>query len=48
MRPADQIDITEHQLQLLRDVFDSLPRTAVKGLDAVYRVDLFKEFRKNP
>jgi len=32
----------------LRDIYDSIPKVVVKGKEAVLRVDLFKEFRKNP
>ena len=28
LRPADQIDINEKQLQLIKNIFDSLPRAA--------------------
>jgi hypothetical protein len=46
LRPADQIDITDKQLQLLRDIFDS--QAKVPGKDAVYTIDFFTATRKNP
>lgn len=46
LRPADQIDITEKQLQLLRDLFDS--QNKVPGKDSVYTIDFFTSTRKNP
>ena len=46
LRPADQIDVSEKQLQLLRDLYDSQPR--VSGKDAVYTIDFFIATRKNP
>lgn len=47
LRPADQIDISEKQLQLLKDLFDQLPQ--VPGKDGVvYTIDFFIATRKNP
>jgi hypothetical protein len=46
LRPADQIDISEKQLQLLKDMFDGLPH--VPGKEAVYTIDFFIATRKNP
>ena len=46
LRPADQIDVSEKQLQLLRDLYDSQPR--VPGKVAVYTIDFFIATRKNP
>jgi len=46
LRPADQIDISEKQLQLLRDLYDSQSR--VPGKEAVYVIDFFIATRKNP
>ena len=46
LRPADQIDVSEKQLQLLRDLFDTLSK--VPGKEAVYTIDFFIATRKNP
>lgn len=50
LRPADQIDITEKQLQLLRNIFDSLPRvqTTQENRDAVQQLSFFTTIRKDP
>lgn len=48
LRPADQIDVSEKQLQLLRDVFDQLPRAQGVGKDVVNTIDFFIATRKNP
>jgi hypothetical protein len=50
LRPADQIDITEKQLQVLRNLFDSLPRvqTNQEGRDAVQQLSFFTTIRKDP
>ena len=47
LRPADQIDITEKQLQLIKDIFDSCPR-ASSGKDAVSVGTFFITIRKDP
>lgn len=47
LRPADQIDISEKQLQLIKDIFDSIPR-APGGKDAVNVLTFFLTFRKDP
>ena len=46
LRPADQIDISEKQLQLLRDLYDN--QQSVPGKEAVYTIDFFLATRKNP
>ena len=46
LRPADQIDISEKQLQLLRDLYDQLPQ--VPGKEAVHTIEFFIATRKNP
>jgi hypothetical protein len=46
LRPADQIDIKEKELQLIKDLFDSLPR--VPGKETVYTLEFFIATRKNP
>ena len=46
LRPADQIDITEKQLQLIKDIFDSCPRAG--GKDAVNVLTFFLAIRKDP
>jgi len=28
LRPADQIDVSEKQLQLIKDIFDTIPRVS--------------------
>ena len=50
LRPADQVDITEKQLQVLRNLFDSLPRvqTSQEGRDAVQQLSFFTTIRKDP
>jgi hypothetical protein len=47
LRAADQIDISEKQLQLLKDIFDSIPR-ATGGKDAVNVLTFFLTIRKDP
>jgi len=47
LRPADQIDISEKQLQLLKDIFDSIPRIP-GGKDAVSTLSFFMGIRKDP
>ena len=47
LRFADQIDISEKQLQLIRDIFDSLPRVA-SGKDNVHTLTFFLTIRKDP
>ena len=47
LRVADQIDITEKQLQLIKDIFDSIPRAGgVK--DSVNVLSFFLTIRKDP
>lgn len=47
LRPADQIDISEKQLQLLKDIFDSVPRQG-GGRDLVNTLTFFITIRKDP
>lgn len=47
LREADQIDISEKQLQLIKDIFDSLPRAGASK-DAVNVLTLFLTIRKDP
>jgi hypothetical protein len=47
LRPADQIDISEVQLQLLKDIFDSIPR-APGGKDMINTLTFFLTIRKDP
>ena len=47
LRAADQIDISEKQLQLLKDIFDSVPRTT-GGKDSVNVLTFFLTIRKDP
>lgn len=47
LRPADQIDISEKQLQLLKDIFDSIPRTP-SGKDTINVLTFFLTIRKDP
>ena len=47
LRPADQIDISEKQLQLLKDIFDSVPR-APGGKDTINVLTFFMTIRKDP
>jgi hypothetical protein len=47
LRPADQIDVTEEQLQLIKDIFDCLPK--VDGYnDCCGSIDFFMTIRKDP
>ena len=46
LRVADQIDISEKQLQLLKDIFEQLPK--VQGANAINTIDFFIATRKNP
>lgn len=47
LRMPDQIDISEKQLQLLKDIFDSIPR--VQGMkDQVNVLSFFLTLRKDP
>lgn len=47
LRVADQIDISEKQLQLIKDIFDSIPRAG--GLkDNVNVLSFFLTIRKDP
>ena len=43
LRPADQIDITEVQLRLIKEIFDNLARNG-----PVTSVAFFLAIRKNP
>ena len=47
LRAADQIDISEKQLQLIKDIFDSVPRVGT-GKDAVSVLTFFLTIRKDP
>ena len=47
LRPADQIDISEKQLQLLKDIFDSIQRVP-GGKDIVNVLSFFLTIRKDP
>jgi hypothetical protein len=47
LRPADQIDINEKQLQLVKDIFDSLP-AAPGGKGTVNVLTFFTSIRKDP
>jgi hypothetical protein len=47
LRPADQIDISEKQLQLIKDIYDSVPRTGVNK-DQVPVLTFFLTLRKDP
>lgn len=46
LRPADQIDIKEKELQLLKDLYDGLQK--VPGKESVYTIEFFIATRKNP
>lgn len=46
LRPADQIDIKEKELQLLKDLYDGLQK--VPGKESVYTLEFFIATRKNP
>lgn len=46
LRPADQIDIKEKELQLLKDLYDGLQK--VPGKECVYTIEFFIATRKNP
>lgn len=47
LRPADQIDISEEQLVMLKEIFDSLP--IVEGTyNSVSGIDFFSTIRKHP
>ena len=43
IRPADQIDISEEQLQLIKDIFD-----ANREGNSINTVTFFMSLRKNP
>lgn len=47
LRPADQIDISERQLQLIKDIFDSIPRQGASK-DTVSVLTFFMTIRKDP
>ena len=47
LRFADQIDISEKQLQLIKDIFDSIPRAGT-GKDTVNVLSFFITIRKDP
>ena len=47
LRPADQIDIGEKQLQLIKDIYDSIP-TAPGGKGTVNVLTFFTAIRKDP
>ena len=47
LRPSDQIDINEKQLQMIKDIFDSLPRIP-QMKDTVGSLDFFSTIRRNP
>ena len=47
LRPADQIDISEKQLELLKDIFDSIPK-ASGGKDTINVLTFFLTIRKDP
>ena len=47
LRPADQIDISEKQLQLIKDIYASLPKATAQK-DLVHTIDFFINIRKNP
>lgn len=47
LREADQIDITEKQLRLIKDIFDTVPRVGATK-DAVNVLSLFLTIRKDP
>jgi len=47
LREADMIDISEKQLQLIRDIFDSIPRQG-SGKDTVQVLSFFLTIRKDP
>ena len=47
LRPADKIDITEEQLVVIKNIFDSVPR-ASGGRDSVQTLTMFMTFRKDP
>lgn len=52
LRPGDQIDVSEKQLQLLKDIYDQLPKVpgmgANGGKDVINTIDFFIATRKNP
>jgi hypothetical protein len=46
-REEDKIDISEDQMNLIQDIFDSIPR--VKDLEGhVYKIEFFLTIRKDP
>lgn len=48
-RPADQIDISDKQMQLLKDIYDAIPKsTAPSQENAINTIDFFIATRKNP
>lgn len=47
LREADQIDIDEKQLQLIKDIFESIPK-AGGAKDSVNVLSLFLTIRKDP
>ena len=47
LREADQIDISEKQLQLIKDIFDSVPRAGTLK-DQVNVLSFFLTVRKDP
>ena len=47
LRPADQIDISEKQLQLIKDIFDSIPRQG-GSKETVNVLSFFITIRKDP
>ena len=47
LRPPDQIDISEKQLVLIKNIFDSLPRVS-STREAVQTLNFFLTIRKDP
>ena len=48
LRPADQIDISDKQLQLLKDIYDELPKVQNGVKEMAFTIDFFIAIRKNP
>ena len=47
LRASDQIDISEKQLVLIKNIFDSLPRVSTSR-EAVQTLNFFLTIRKDP
>lgn len=46
LREEDKIDTDQEHIDLIQDIYDSIPR--VQGLEAIYKIEFFLTIRKDP